>query len=259
MNGSRTRVLISRLTLRVAMAVISAAVLILVLASPIALKWLAGVHGIDWSNLSNVGQTYGAISALLAALALGGVAVSLLYQARDYRASREQTNRSIHNQLLQMEMRDPFYMDIMAVPWGKTVGLDDYDSMRRSNFILMWLQYWEGLYILGDMTEEEVRDTIRREVFTSPYGRQHWSVAGKIRLQFATGRHLKFAKIIDDEYQKMIESGFPVAATPDNKEIKQETKSHQITRRESGLLIFLASGGVVLAGHLLRRQLCHRH
>jgi hypothetical protein len=256
LNGLRVKISMNRLALRFAIAIISAVALILVIASPIALKWIAGIHGVDWSNLSDIGQTYGAISALLSALALGTVAVSLLFQARDYRASREQTNRSIHNQLLQMEMEDPFYMEIMGIPMGKSIGLSGYDSMRRSHFILMWLQFWEGLYVLGDMTEGEVRDAATRELFASPYGRQHWSGVRNIRLKFSAGRRLRFAKIIDEEYQKMIEYGFQgEPSTADSGVDHPQANRAQTTRMESGLLICVASGAAILAGHMLRRRL----
>lgn len=59
------------------------AFLALVILSPLALRTLARSFDLNWSNLSNVGQTYSAVSALLTALALGGVAISLLYQAKD--------------------------------------------------------------------------------------------------------------------------------------------------------------------------------
>jgi hypothetical protein len=50
----------------------------IVFLSPLALTWLPEDDGPDWSKLSNIGQTYGAASAVLAVLALAGVAVSLL-------------------------------------------------------------------------------------------------------------------------------------------------------------------------------------
>jgi hypothetical protein len=56
----------------------------LVILSPFALGELARSRQ-DWPQLSNVGQTYGAVSALVSSFALGGVIISLLYQARDSR------------------------------------------------------------------------------------------------------------------------------------------------------------------------------
>jgi hypothetical protein len=157
-----------------------------------------------------------------------------------------------------MEMEDPFYMEIIGIPMGKSIGLSGYDSMRRSHFILMWLQFWEGLYVLGDMTEGEVRDAATRELFASPYGREHWSRVRNIRLKFSAGRRLRFAKIIDEEYQKMIEHDFQ--GEPSNADSgigHPQANRRQTTRMESGLLICVASGAAILAGHMLRRRLRH--
>lgn len=49
------------------------ATLILVAFSPLALRVLSSQVSTNWGQLSEVGQTYGAISALIAALALGGI------------------------------------------------------------------------------------------------------------------------------------------------------------------------------------------
>jgi hypothetical protein len=60
----------------------------LVAASPFALRLLSG-RVTDWGQLSLIGQTYGAASALLAVLALIGVAFTLFMQAREAKSSRE--------------------------------------------------------------------------------------------------------------------------------------------------------------------------
>ena len=121
-------------------------ILALVIFSPVALQRIARIHGINWKYLSNVGQTYGAVSAFLTAVALGGVVISLLYQARSVRIAQEQAARTFHYDLLKMEMGDPFYMNVMAAPWGLRANLTDYDSLRQYHFGHMWVSYWEGKY-----------------------------------------------------------------------------------------------------------------
>jgi hypothetical protein len=88
------RASVNSLTIRIGMLVFAVGVLVLVVISPIALQRIASIHGIKWMRLSNVGQTYGAVSALLTALALGGVVISLLYQARAFKTAREQASRT---------------------------------------------------------------------------------------------------------------------------------------------------------------------
>jgi hypothetical protein len=61
--------------------------LALILLSPLALSWLDTLAGVNWSRLSEIGQTYGAASAILATLAFGGVAVSVFLQAQQIKTS----------------------------------------------------------------------------------------------------------------------------------------------------------------------------
>src|SRR5215469_12947531 len=60
----------------------------LVLISPLLLRQIARIHGVNWTMLGNVGQTYGAASALLSAIALIGVSASLVIQGRQARNER---------------------------------------------------------------------------------------------------------------------------------------------------------------------------
>jgi hypothetical protein len=92
----------------------SVAVLALVILSPFALALLANEDGVDWNSLSTVGQTYGAVSAVIAVLALGGVAASLVVQNREAKANREQALRVLHTDLLRMAMDNPEYMGLLG-------------------------------------------------------------------------------------------------------------------------------------------------
>lgn len=50
-----------------ALLVATAATLALVLLSPFVLIWIGAIREEDWTRLSNIGQTYGAASAVLSA------------------------------------------------------------------------------------------------------------------------------------------------------------------------------------------------
>ena len=79
------------------------AIIGLVIFSPFAITELAHFR-MNWLQLSNIGQTYGAVSALLSSLALVSVVVSLLYQSRDNQNAREQTTRTLQFELIRMAM-----------------------------------------------------------------------------------------------------------------------------------------------------------
>src|ERR1700689_1110198 len=123
MKRINVRTFTNSFTIRIGILIFATAMLALVVISPFALQWLARIHGLNWMSLSNVGQTYGAVSALLTALALGGVVISLMYQARDVKAARVQAERTFHNELLKMEMENPIYMNVIAAPFGVKAGL----------------------------------------------------------------------------------------------------------------------------------------
>lgn len=89
-------------------------VLALVAASPLALKSLGSIRGLNWVQLSYIGQTYGAASALLTGLALIGVSSSIILQARAVNASREQSSREHHARLVEMALKDPVYQRAWA-------------------------------------------------------------------------------------------------------------------------------------------------
>jgi hypothetical protein len=75
--------------------------------SPLALREMTHLSNIDWEQLSYVGQTYGAASALLSALALTGIALSLTLQARELRTARKDSERNHHFRLMEMAMTSP--------------------------------------------------------------------------------------------------------------------------------------------------------
>jgi hypothetical protein len=94
--------------------IITLTALVLVVFSPLALQAIASFPNLDWGKLSNVGQTYGAVSALLAAIAIVGVALSVLLQLRETRFNRLESGRSRHHELLRMAMENPLYLGIFV-------------------------------------------------------------------------------------------------------------------------------------------------
>lgn len=121
----------------VSMPIALAAILALVVLSPLALGGLTHYRS-DWPLLSNIGQTYGAVSALLSSVALGGVVLSLLYQARDSKTAREQTTRSLQLELIKMQMRDPALMTASGAPWGLAI-LSESVPIRDFLYIQIWI------------------------------------------------------------------------------------------------------------------------
>jgi uncharacterized membrane protein len=99
-----------------AIAILLTIFLAVVSLSPFALRSVGHLHDINWIQLSYVGQTYGAISALLAAIALTGVVVSIVLQIRDTRHNRLAEMRTRHYELMRMALDSPLYMNAFSWP-----------------------------------------------------------------------------------------------------------------------------------------------
>src|SRR5690348_10784170 len=81
--------------------------------SPFALEWLSD-RPVNWARLSEVGQTYGIASAVIAAFALLAVGFSLIFQIRELRQGRIQAIREMHSGLLKLALEEPIYLQC----WG---------------------------------------------------------------------------------------------------------------------------------------------
>jgi hypothetical protein len=75
----------------------------LILLTPFLLM-AVGPEDADWAKLSQINQAYGALSVILSAGAVAGVAASLAYQARQTRIATEETTWSAHRELLLLAL-----------------------------------------------------------------------------------------------------------------------------------------------------------
>lgn len=185
------------------------AIIGLVVLSPFALTELADFK-INWLKLSNVGQTYGAVSALLSSFALVGIAVSLLYQSRDNQNAREQTTRNLQFELIRMAMGDPSLMTASGAPWDLDIPPDS-SSIRQFLYVQLWVSFLGGNFTIGELPESAVRHIAGHELFRSEAGRNYWAAVGQVQTANSSGRRKRFFHILDDEYRKAISSGISTA------------------------------------------------
>jgi uncharacterized protein DUF6082 len=168
--------------------------------SPLALNGVGGLAK-DWDRLSLIGQTYGAASALLSVLALIGIAVSLLYQAREHKANREQALRSSHMDLMQKAMEDPLYARV----WGPLMAPGDFDSQREHLYVNLIISHWEMEFGLGALSEAHLR-AIANAVFLGEAGQRYWEASRPVRMISSMGRReRRFHQILDEEFRKASE------------------------------------------------------
>lgn len=160
------------------------------LGSPLALASLANLDTVDWSRLADVGESYGTASAILSAVAIGGLAASFLYQAQQLRLTRLHHVRGVQRDLLMRMVEEP---DL-----GAAVGFSSGDenlSARQHAFILAWVQYlflsYEGGVSTKSMLEKEVFPSMFSSesmlLFWQKY-RSTWLDPGVPELQRAFGK-----------------------------------------------------------------------
>jgi hypothetical protein len=164
---------------------------------PLILQAVSG-ESRDWSRLSNIATTYSAASALLSILALTGVAISLVYQAREAKASREQALRTMHADLLKMAMEDELYRRC----WGPDYSSDDPDEQRAQLYINLIVSHWQLMYELEAITVEHLR-LLSYMMFLGPLGSQFWTDSRVARFRSAgSSREREMYKILDEEYER---------------------------------------------------------
>jgi len=232
------------------------AILVLVVLSPLALGELARYRN-NWPLLSNIGQTYGAVSALLSSVALGGIVLSLLYQARDSKTAREQTTRSLQLELIKMQMEDPALMTASGAPWGLAIPSASA-PIREFLYIQIWISYLYGSYIIGETSESTLRYVFANELFRSQAGRSYWEArSAKQSMSGKNRRHNHFYRLLDDEYKKATSNNVPVSEPVRATEPVTQACARQIARRswaQRWWLLATAAIGGILAGRLWRRN-----
>lgn len=184
-----------------------AGVLVFVAASPLALKSLSTHRGLNWIQLSYVGQTYGAASALLTGLALIGVAGSIILQARAVNASREQSSREHHAHLIEMSFKDPVYQQA----WARDPSLFTSDAFRQRGYLNLIVSYWQRDYRFNGIAEHSLRGSLAA-LLRGEAARLWWADTGDIRRASADNRRDKrCCRIVDEEFRKAVSSGPPIA------------------------------------------------
>ncbi|GAA4619460.1 hypothetical protein GCM10023195_87990 [Actinoallomurus liliacearum] len=193
-NGDRSLRNILPVTSLLLTAIVAVA---LIGVSPIALEVFRGKTD-RWQRLSFIGQTYGAASAVISVLALVGIVITLSYQAREAKLSREETRRQAIGDLLKMAMEDPDLDEC----WGPVPTPDDPRKRKQLLYTNMIIAEWSLSFETRALPEPRLR-AIANEMFQGSVGRDYWRSAREVRLSTsASRREQRFHQILDEEYQR---------------------------------------------------------
>ncbi len=225
----------------------------LVIVSPWALSALDDVGGTDWNQLSKIGATYGALSAVIAAIALFGVVASLVIQTREAKSAREQGLRALHTDLMQMAMADPVYMEC----WGSYIT-ENFDTERQFTYINLIISHLHSVYEIGEVTDTRLRANAV-SLFSGTPGRRYWQAGGPFWKEMYPGRRSqRFYRILDEAYRETLKKPPAASRIPVvNDSLQPSDESLQPPR----LRPILAAVGFGMAASLILaavRRILHR-
>ena len=218
--------------------------------SPLALEKLGLIKGANWARLSNIGQTYGAASALLTALALLGVADRSCSRRERFAWTWAQSSGELQLHLAEMSMNDPVYQRCWAVD---PASYPTRDGWRQQVFLNLVFSYWERDFVMGGITEYTLR-ALLMDVFRGEAARRFWATVHEARMAYSKNwANRRFCQVANEEYYKAV-SGGPPAVPAEGEAPEQERKRG--FRHES----IVSAGALLLGaacGTLLGRRLSH--
>jgi len=163
---------------------------------------------VDWDELSSVGQSFGGISALLAAVALAVLARSIALQGAQTELNRMQSAREMQFHLMTRVLDDPTF----AEPF--LVGESDEQAVKRFRlgvFMTLHFRYLEFAFVTGGMSEAQLRRAVNLELFSRPAFRSRWQEIRPHWSAVRRGREAMFVRIIDEEFYQACREARPVS------------------------------------------------
>lgn len=186
------------------------AALAIIAATPFLLDGLAP-HGMNWNRLSDISQTYGALSVLFSAAALIGVVLSIAHQARQSHIQNVESHRSAHRELTALTLSDPDFLMCWEPP-NTPMTRERWRQLLVSNLIV---SMWSSDFKLNLCDEPTLR-AILQDYFRGEIGRAYWANSGPSWHRLAeagSDRQLRaFVRIADEAFAAATASGAPVAA-----------------------------------------------
>ncbi|MFF1381717.1 DUF6082 family protein [Streptomyces sp. NPDC058308] len=146
------------------------------------------------------------LSLIISAAALAGVAMSLIYQSRQTRLSREENMRASHRELLVMSIND----ETLRPCWGSPLAeLPDVITrqMLFSNLIVSW---WHSAYLIEETTDQQV-SLLFRNFFEGDISRAYWERVragwGELARAGKSSKTKRFVSLADEQYRAVVSTG----------------------------------------------------
>lgn len=158
--------------------------LAMIVAFPLLTQGLVGNR--DWRALSDAGQAYGGVSAIVAGLGFCGIAASLALQVRQTRLAQAISARERHFELVRFNLENP----------ALSYQLRDEPPVRYQKKVLinLWVSHWLLLWDIGEADERFLHFALA-DLFQERLARQWWQQWGNDFVLRDTRRHRRFLEI----------------------------------------------------------------
>lgn len=193
-----------RLSTGLAYGLLGLGVMGLIAFTPFLLAAMAPA-GTDWGKLSDVSQTYGAVSVVFSAVALAGVALSLLYQVRQARTSNEQAIRDSHLQLAALALSNPDLLQAWSPPTAPV------SLKRHQQHLITSLALGELLqrFRIGHLPAQKLAVKLDSH-FRGEIAREQWEREGpgwRRTMSAGDRRDRTFVDLVEERYQAAVAAG----------------------------------------------------
>jgi hypothetical protein len=141
----------------------------LVLSFPVM---LIALSGLSWDQLADMGDAYGGASALLSAIALCGVGISLISQQRQVRQEMVMIRRQQHFELVRLGIED---VELMGAVDERLAHASD---ARQQAYLNLMTNYWLAMWELDEIDADELRQ-LASSIFRGESGRRWWEQHGE--------------------------------------------------------------------------------
>jgi hypothetical protein len=180
------------------------------LTAPALLLWInEPIANNELERLSNAGQAYGGLSALLSGVATVAVAAALLLQVRQIRMSQAQGVRMIQIELMGLLIHNPELR-----PVSPTLGDVNRDQRLRDIYTNLMLRYLEMGYEIGYFPAQNIRAELLSQ-FAVEDIRRFWARTRPLQLTSINNKaQRRFAEIVDEAFEAAVAAGPATSVTP---------------------------------------------
>lgn len=143
----------------------------------------------DWKSLSDAGQAYGGVSAIVAGLGFCGIAASLVLQVRQTRLAQAISARERHFELVKLGLENP------ALSYQ--IRGEAPETYKKKVLTNLWVSHWLLLWDIGE-ADENFLYLVLHDLFRESIARDWWQQWGEdfARQNARRRRHRQFVRII---------------------------------------------------------------